>query len=85
RVAAVRSNVKYDRLMVQDNATRVAREAASNTALTGDVGYEDRLLATIGTVTAEELSGFARRYLIASNSTTVTLQTSSAPASGGAN
>jgi hypothetical protein len=85
RVAAVRSNVKYDRLMVQDNANRVARDAAFNTALTGDVGYQDRLLATIGTVTPEELSRFARKYLVASNSTTVTLQTTPAPATGGAN
>jgi predicted Zn-dependent peptidase len=84
-VAAVRSNVKYDRLMVQDNANRVAREAAFNTALTGDVGYQDRLLATIGTVTPDELSRFARKYLIASNSTTVTLQTTPSTATGGAN
>ncbi|MGZ6130835.1 MAG: M16 family metallopeptidase, partial [Myxococcaceae bacterium] len=70
RVAAVRSNVKYERLMAQDNAKRVAVEAAVTTALTGDVGYQDKLLATIGTVTPKELSSFARRYLVASNSTT---------------
>ncbi|MGZ6080637.1 MAG: hypothetical protein ACXWK4_07480, partial [Myxococcaceae bacterium] len=85
RVAAVRSNVKYDRLMAQDNANRVARDAAFNTALTGDVGYQDRLLATIGTVTPEELSRFVRKYLVASNSTTVTLEPTPAPATGGAN
>ncbi len=85
RVAAVRSNVKYDRLMAQDNANRVARDAAFNAALTGDVGYQDRLLATIGTVTPEELSRFVRKYLVASNSTTVTLQSTPAPATGGAN
>ena len=85
RVAAVRSNVKYARLMVQDNANRVGREAAVNTALTGDVGYQDGLLATIGTVTPEELRSFARKYLVASNSTTVTLQTTPVAATRGAN
>jgi zinc protease len=85
RVAAVRSNVKYERLMAQDNANRVARDAAVNTGLTGDVGYQDRLLATIGTVTPAELTRFARKYLVASNSTTVTLQTTPTAATAGAN
>lgn len=84
RVASVRSNVKYQRLMTQDRANRVAVEAAVTTALTGDVAYNDKLLATIGTVTPKELSVFARKYLIASNSTTVTLQTTPS-ASGGTN
>ena len=85
RVAAVRSSVKYARLMEQDNANRVGREAAVNTALTGDVGYQDWLQATIGSVTPEELRSFARKYLVASNSTTVTLQTTPVAATGGAN
>jgi zinc protease len=85
RVATVRSNVKYARLMAQDKANRVAVEAAVTTALTGDIGYQDQLLTTIGTVKPDELSAFARKYLVPSNSTTVTLQTTPAPATGGTN
>ncbi len=85
RVAAVRSNVKYGRLMSQDRANEVAVQTAVTTALTGDVNYQDKLLATISTVTPQELTAFAKKYLVPSNSTTVTLETAPAPAPGGTN
>jgi zinc protease len=75
RVAAVRSNVKYGRLMAQDRASRVAVQAAVTTAWTGDVGYEAKLLEAIGKVQPKDLVAFARKYLVTGNSTTVTLQT----------
>ena len=84
RVAAVRSNVKYGQLMSRDRASRVAVEAAVSTAWTGDIGYQDKMLQAIGNVQPQALVAFARKYLVAANSTTVTLQTETGPSTSSA-
>ena len=73
RLDAVRSNLKYGAILRLNTANRVAVTLATTAAQTGDLDYMNELYARIGRIKPAELTAFAKKYLIDSNRTTVTL------------
>ena len=75
RLNAVRSHLKYGAILSLDTADSVAETLAVNAAPTGELDYMNALYAAADTLSAKDLVDFAKRYLIDSNCTTVTLST----------
>ena len=87
RMNAVRSNLKFGNVMGLDKADSLAVALATSTAQTGDIDYINQLYARIEQLKPEDLSTFAKKNLLDSNRTTVTLlplaATKGAAAKGG--
>ena len=79
-LADVKANVRSTLLMQTDTAYRTGVWLVYHTALTGDPGWLDALMARVATVGPEELSAFARRWLVPAGRTAVIL---TPPAGGG--
>ena len=73
RMDAVRSNLKYALVMGLDKGDSVAVTLATTTAQTGDIDYLNKLYARIEQLKPVDLSEFAKKNLLDSNRTTVTL------------
>jgi zinc protease len=73
RMSATRSNLVYSNSMNLEKADRIAAVLAYNTSLTGDTEFLNKEYEAIGNVSAADLSGFAKKYLLDANRTTVTL------------
>ena len=73
RLAGVVSNARYTAGLALDKADSVAVTLALNSALTGDLNYQNKLYAQLEKLTSAELVAFARRWLVESNKVTVTL------------
>jgi predicted Zn-dependent peptidase len=85
-LADVKANVLASLVMQTDTPYRTAVWLVYYTALTGDPGYLDAVMARVAGVTPEALSAFARRWLVPANRTTVVVATepkAAAPARGG--
>jgi zinc protease len=78
RLEAVKSNLRYSNMMSLDKADALAATLAENTAFTGDVGFLDKEFDAIAAVRPADLQGFAKKYLLDANRTTVTLATGGA-------
>ena len=74
-LADVKANVLASIVMQTDTPYRTAVWLVYYTALTGDPGYLDAVMARVARVTPEQLSAFARRWLISQNRTTVVVAT----------
>ncbi len=88
-LADVKANVLSSIVMQTDTPYRTGVWLVYYTALTGDPGYLDAVMARVGKVTPEALSAFARRWLVPGNRTTVVVASDAragrtGPASGGA-
>ncbi len=84
-LAEVKANVLASLVMQTDTPYRTAVWLVYYTALTGDPGYLDAVMARVAGVTPEALSAFARRWLVPANRTTVVVATepkAAAPARG---
>lgn len=73
RLEAIRSHLKYNAILQLDTAERVALVLATTTAPTGELDFLNKLYATVDSLKPEDLSAFAKQYLIDANETTVTL------------
>lgn len=78
RLDAVRSNIKYARIMRFDTADHIAVSIAAATAATGDLEFINKESAHIEKVKPAELAAFAKRWLVDGNRTTITLTTEGA-------
>jgi zinc protease len=78
RMDAVRSNLRYSNIMGLDKADSLALSLVLNTTLTGDVDFLDKEFAALASVKAADLSGFAKKYLLDGNRTSVTLKSGGA-------
>jgi zinc protease len=67
----VKANVRGSLVMETDTPYRTGVWLVYATALTGDPGYLDAVMARIATVRAEDLVSFAKRYLVPEARTTV--------------
>jgi zinc protease len=74
-LADVKANVLASLVMQTDTPYRTGVWLAYYTALTGDPGYLDAVMARVARVTPAALSAFARRWLVPSNRTTVVVAT----------
>ena len=79
RMNAVRSNLKYGLVMGLDKADALAVTLAQNTAQTGDIDAINKLYARIESLKPADLSAFAKKHLLDSNRTTVTLLSRAGP------
>jgi zinc protease len=70
-LADVKANVRSTLVMQTDTAYRTGVWLVYHTALTGDPGWLDALMARVATVGPEELSAFARRWLVPAGRSTV--------------
>jgi predicted Zn-dependent peptidase len=75
---AVRSNLRYSNIMGLDKADNLAFSLVANTTLTGDVDFLNQEFEALASVKAADLSGFAKKYMLDANRTTVALQTGGA-------
>jgi zinc protease len=73
RMEAVRSNLKYSNMMGLDKADAVALSLVLNTTLTGDVNFLNQEFDALAAVKPADLPGFAKKYMLDINRTTVTL------------
>jgi zinc protease len=73
RLEAVKSNLRYGAMMYLETPARTAEVLALLAAATGDPQTVNRLYERIAQVTPAELVSFARKYLVKSNRTVVTL------------
>ncbi len=73
RLAAVKSNLKYGLLNSLDNAEAVAQQLVFSIAPTGDPRALDALFAQIEKVGPKELAAFAKKWLVDTNETLITL------------
>ena len=71
--AGVISNARYSAGLSLDKADTVAVTLAVSSAYTGDLDYQNKLYAQLEKLSATDLVGFARRWLVESNRVTVTL------------
>lgn len=70
-LADVKANLLATLLMQTDTPYRTGVWLAYYTGLTGDAGYLDSVMARVARVSPEEVAGFARRWLVPRNRTTV--------------
>jgi zinc protease len=85
RMDAARSNLKYSNIISLETPDSIAVSLAVLTSPTGDVDYFNKLYAEVDKVKPADLSEFAKKHMLDSNRTTVTLQTSKTRvAAGGA-
>jgi len=82
-LADVKSNLLATLLLQTDTPYRAGVWLVYYGALTGDPGYLDQVLSRVEAVSPQELSAFARRWLVPANRTTAVVATS-APAVKGA-
>ena len=73
RLDAVRSNLKYGKVLSLDTANRVAVTLAVATAPTGDLDYLNKQFARVDKLQPADLVAFAKKYLTDGNRTVVTL------------
>jgi zinc protease len=78
-LADVKANVRSGLLMQTDTAYRSGIWLVYHTALTGDPGYLDALMAAAARIGADDLAAFARQALVPANRVTAVL----APAPAG--
>ena len=84
RMNAVRANLKYGNVMKLDKADSLAVALAQTTAQTGDIDTVNKLYARIEQLKPQDLSAFAKKNLLDTNRTTVTLLSQAAPAKSAA-
>lgn len=82
RVKAIQDHVRYGLLMDQETPRDVAIDLALFAGVMGPPDALSSYLRQLGTVTPEQLTAFAKKYLVDSNLTVLTL-TPKAPAAGG--
>ena len=70
-LADVKSNVRASVVMMTDTPYRAGVWLVYYTALTGDPGYLDAVMARVAAVGPGDLAAFARRWLVPENRTTV--------------
>jgi len=75
RVAAIKSNVRYENIKQLDKPDAIADTLARYTALTGDLDYINTLYREVDAVRPEDLVSFTKKALLDANRTTVTLTT----------
>ena len=73
RMESVRSNYRYSNIMGLDKADSLALSLALNTTLTGDTGFLNQEFEALAAVKPADLPGFAKKYLLDANRTTVAL------------
>lgn len=61
-----------------DKADNLALSLVANTALTGEVDFLNQEFEALASLKAADVSGFAKKYMLDVNRTTVTLQTGGA-------
>jgi len=71
----VRSNLKFQSALRLDTADRAANWLAQSAATSGDLNYRNKVYALLDKLTAADLSAFARRHLVETNQTTISLST----------
>ncbi|HZX64495.1 MAG TPA: pitrilysin family protein [Myxococcales bacterium] len=89
RLAAIKSNVRYENIAELDKPDAIADALAQYTTLTGDLEYINALYREVDAVRPEDLVAFTKKALLDANRTTITLTTSTSAksksvASGGA-
>ena len=89
RLAAIKSNVRYENIAELDKPDAIADALAQYTTLTGDLDYVNALYREVDAVRPEDLVAFTKKALLDANRTTITLTTSTSAksksvASGGA-
>jgi zinc protease len=76
RLAAIKSNVRYENIAELDKPDAIADTLAQYTTLTGDLDYINALYREVDAVRPEDLVAFTKKALLDANRTTVTLTTS---------
>ena len=78
RMEAVRSNLKYGNILALETPRDLAVTLARTAALTGDLQWLNKVYAQVDALKAADLVAYAKKHLVDSNRTTVTLQSSAA-------
>jgi predicted Zn-dependent peptidase len=81
-LADVKANVLATLVMQTDTPYRTGIWLVYATGLTGDPGYLDAVMARASRVSPQDLAGFARRWLVPQNRTTVLVATGGQKAAG---
>ena len=83
RMEAVRSNLKYGNILHLETPRDLAVTLARTTALTGDLQWLNKVYAQVDALKPQDLVAYAKKWLVDSNRTTVTLAPASAAKVGG--
>jgi zinc protease len=81
-LADVKANVLGNLVMQTNTPYRTGIWLVYATGLTGDPGYLDAVMGRVSRVSPQDLAGFARRWLVPRNRTTVLVATEDKPAVG---
>ena len=75
RLAAIKSNVRYENIKQLDKPDAIADTLARYTTLTGDLDYINALYRELDAVRPEDLVAFTKKALLDANRTTINLVT----------